>query len=87
MSALAHVVCKLKKTRAIENEQTNERRYRAHASAKSKEMQRHPQAIAQLHHICFCPNRTADIDHIKRTKNKCYIQETLFIFVNSLQKM
>lgn len=24
--------------------------------AKSKEVQRHPQANAQLHHICFCPN-------------------------------
>ena len=32
-----------------------------HASAKSKEVQRHPQANAELHHICFCPNRTADI--------------------------
>lgn len=30
----------------------------ANASAKSKEVQRHPQANAQLHHICFCPNRT-----------------------------
>jgi hypothetical protein len=25
------------------------------ASAKSKEVQRHPQANTQLHHICFCP--------------------------------
>ena len=32
---------------------------RANASAKSKEVQRHPQANAQLHHICFCPNRTS----------------------------
>jgi len=30
----------------------------ANASAKSKEVQHHPQANAQLHHICFCPNRT-----------------------------
>jgi hypothetical protein len=28
----------------------------ANASAKSKEVQRHPQADTQLHHICFCPN-------------------------------
>ncbi len=28
------------------------------ASAKSKEVQRHPKANAQLHHICFCPNST-----------------------------
>jgi hypothetical protein len=31
-----------------------------HASAKSKEVQRYLEAKAQLHHICFCPNRTAD---------------------------
>ena len=30
----------------------------ANASAKSKEVQPHPQANTQLHHICFCPNRT-----------------------------
>jgi hypothetical protein len=30
------------------NRQTN-------ASAKSKEVQAHPQADTQLHHICFCP--------------------------------
>lgn len=28
----------------------------ANASAKSKEVQRPPQADTQLHHICFCPN-------------------------------
>jgi hypothetical protein len=28
----------------------------ANASTKSKEVQRHPQANTQLHHICFCPN-------------------------------
>ncbi len=28
---------------------------KANASAKSKEVQRHPQADTQLHHICFCP--------------------------------
>jgi len=27
----------------------------AYASAKSKEVQRHLKANAQLHHICFCP--------------------------------
>jgi len=31
---------------------------KANPSAKSKEVQRYPQASAQLHHICFCPNRT-----------------------------
>jgi len=30
----------------------------ANASAKSKKVQRHPQANSQLHHICFCPKRT-----------------------------
>jgi len=39
------------------NRQTNERT-QANASAKSEEVQRHPKANAQLHHICFCPNRT-----------------------------
>ncbi len=29
----------------------------AHTSAKSKEVQSHPQDNAQLHYICFCPNR------------------------------
>ncbi|MCB0536547.1 MAG: hypothetical protein KDE33_03375 [Bacteroidetes bacterium] len=38
----------------------------ANASAKSKEVQRHPQANAQLHHICFCsyaqrPNTDNDL--------------------------
>lgn len=28
---------------------------KANASAKSKEVQRHPQADTRLHHICFCP--------------------------------
>jgi hypothetical protein len=28
---------------------------KANASAKSKEVQPHPQADTQLHHICFCP--------------------------------
>jgi len=28
----------------------------ANASAKSKEVHPLPQAIMQLHHICFCPN-------------------------------
>jgi hypothetical protein len=28
----------------------------ANASAKSKEVQSHPQADPQLHHICFFPN-------------------------------
>jgi hypothetical protein len=32
----------------------------ANASAKSKEVQRHPQADTQLHHICFCPNAPAE---------------------------
>ncbi len=30
----------------------------ANASENSKEVQRHPQVNAQLHHICYCPNRT-----------------------------
>jgi len=39
-------------------QQTNDRNMterKANASAKSKEVQRHPQADTQLHHICFCP--------------------------------
>ncbi|HMX77318.1 MAG TPA: hypothetical protein PK841_04035 [Chitinophagaceae bacterium] len=40
----------------------------ANASAKSKEVQRHPQANAQLHHICFCPNRTTEQNLLTRTK-------------------
>jgi hypothetical protein len=39
------------------NRQTNERT-QAIASAKSKVVQRHPKANAQLHHIFFCPKRT-----------------------------
>jgi hypothetical protein len=33
-------------------------RRKVNASAKSKEVQRHPKANAQLRHICFFPNRT-----------------------------
>jgi len=29
---------------------------KANASAKSKEVQSHPQADTRLHHICFYPN-------------------------------
>jgi len=28
---------------------------KANASAKTKEVQHHPQADTRLHHICFCP--------------------------------
>jgi len=28
----------------------------AQTPAKEKEVQRHPQADTELHHICFCPN-------------------------------
>jgi hypothetical protein len=35
----------------------------SNASAESKEVQRHPQAKAQLHHICFCPKRTTIFNH------------------------
>jgi len=28
---------------------------KANASAKTKEVQPHPQADTRLHHICFCP--------------------------------
>ncbi|MBA3986104.1 MAG: hypothetical protein H0X63_05930 [Flavobacteriales bacterium] len=40
---------------------TNDRnmtKRKANASAKSKEVQRHPQADTQLRHICFCPDHT-----------------------------
>jgi len=49
------------------NRQTNEQT--TQSFGKSKEVQRHPQANAQLHHICFCPNRTfdgADIDNKRK---------------------
>jgi len=38
--------------------QTNRQKMnkKANASTKSKEVQPHPQANTQLHHICFCPN-------------------------------
>ncbi len=39
-------------------QQTNDRNMterKAIASAKSKEVQSHPQADTKLHHICFCP--------------------------------
>lgn len=36
---------------------------KANASAKSKEVQRHPQADTQLPHICFCPN--AQKNHLR----------------------
>jgi len=42
-------------------QQTNDRNMterKANASAKSKEVQPNAQANPQLHHICFCPNRT-----------------------------
>jgi hypothetical protein len=42
-------------------QQTNDRNMterKANASAKSKEVQPTAQANPQLHHICFCPNRT-----------------------------
>jgi hypothetical protein len=36
--------------------QQNKMNRQANASAKSKEVQRHPHADTQLHHICSCPN-------------------------------
>ena len=49
----------LKKTTV---QQINDRKMteiKAFASAKSKEVQTNAQADTQLHHICFCPNRTS----------------------------
>jgi len=34
----------------------------ANSSAKSKDVQRHPQANTQLHHICFCPHALSAIN-------------------------
>ncbi|MCB0537309.1 MAG: hypothetical protein KDE33_07240, partial [Bacteroidetes bacterium] len=42
----------------------------ANASAKSKEVQLHPQANSQLHHICFCPTApkpTTTLKNIQKT--------------------
>lgn len=34
---------------------TDKKMKKPNASEKSKEVQLHPQADPQLHHICFCP--------------------------------
>ena len=46
----------LKKTTVQLMNVKNMKKRKANASAKSKEVQPHPLAIMQLHHICFCPN-------------------------------
>ena len=37
-------------------QKTRKMNRQANASAKSKEVQSHPQADTHLHHICFCPD-------------------------------
>lgn len=55
------------------NRQTN-------ASAKSKEVQRHPQANAQLHHICYCPNCTSTFRLLTATM---LLLQTSFFKINA----
>ena len=47
-----------KKTTVQQTNDINMTERKANASAKSKEVQPKAQADTQLHHICFCPNRT-----------------------------
>jgi len=47
-----------KKTTVQQTNDRNMTKGKANASAKSKEVQPNAQADPQLHHICFCPNRT-----------------------------
>ena len=50
-----------KKTTVLQTNNRNMTERKANASAKSKEVQPHAQADPQLHHICFCPDRTPTI--------------------------
>lgn len=47
-----------KKTTVQQTNDRNMTKGKANASAKSKEVQPKAQTDPQLHHICFCPNRT-----------------------------
>jgi len=53
----------LKKKTVLQIKDKNMMDKKANSSAKSKEVQHHPQADAQLHHICFCPN--ARLNNVK----------------------
>jgi len=59
MEKVFNFVCKQvtghAKRRQCNNITTEKMNRKANASAKSKEVQRHPQADTRLHHICFCP--------------------------------
>jgi hypothetical protein len=46
-------------------------RNKANASAKSKEVQPHPQGDTQLHHICFCTT-APDITTLEFLINKLF---------------
>jgi hypothetical protein len=54
-------LCLTQKNDTTNNERRRNERQIANASAKSKEVQPTAQANA-LHHICFCPNRTTEIE-------------------------
>ncbi|AMQ56273.1 hypothetical protein AO498_07580 [Algoriphagus sanaruensis] len=45
------------KRRQCNNKTKGQMNRQANASAKSKEVQPHPQGDTQLHHICFCPDK------------------------------
>jgi len=47
-----------KKTTVQHTNDRNMTKGKTKASAKSKEVQPNAQAVPQLHHICFYPNRT-----------------------------
>jgi len=55
------------------NDKTTDKKMKrkANASAKSKEVQPHPQANTRLHHICFCPTAQRHL-----TCNELFSNET-----------
>jgi hypothetical protein len=58
-------------------------RNKANASAKSKEVQPHPQADPQLHHICFCPT-APDITTLEFLINKFFLKWRFYKKANQI---